>query len=236
MKSDEVFDADFDLIILDKVDISKVKVKHSHRLGTEWPLAKGWGEEKLISQVELLDAANNFTDNGMMHFVVLVREVPKTDQSAEVSPNSDQLKELLFEMTIASNNETVQLKCSGGQSISALKKIICSKSEVFQKMFDIDMTEKSEGSVNVIEFDSDVMSELLHFVYFGSVRKLCRLKEIDLQLYEAAKVYLIDALKKVCIKSISSRLCIQNVQNIVNFAHVHDENELYESCFHLIYM
>lgn len=231
------FDADFDLMILDHVDASKSLIRATQRSHYEWNASDGgkdWGYQNLIPHDELLEKSNNFTKNGQINFVVVIRMRKALVQDINDGTLLTEYNALFSEMTLH-NRETVHLSCSDGKSISALKKIICSKSEVFQKMFDIDMTEKSQGSVNIIDFDSEVMSELVYFVYFGNVRESI-LENIDIQLYQAAEVNMIEGLKEICVKSINNRLSIQNVPEIIEFANVHEEKELYKSCFHLICM
>lgn len=94
------------------------------------------------------------------------------------------------------------------------------------------MEEKKQGSVDVIEFDSAVIMELLRFMYVGQVHEI---EKVDLKLYEAAKVYMVENLQTICVKAMEKRLNVENFIEITEFADLHDETELYKSCMLLMY-
>lgn len=230
------FDVIYDLMILDHVDVSKYRIgrtENGKRLRNEWKCVNSWGEDELISHKELFDKSNHFIKNGKMHFVVAIREDPKTSNVKSLGENSymDRFKELFKAMT-STDADTVNFLCEDGIQLKALKNVISKKSAVFQAMFQIDMEEKSEGSVNIIDFDSKVMEELLRFLYIGRVESI---EEVDIQLYCAANVYMVEGLHEICLESLKSRLSPFNVFEIIEFAHLHEENDLYQHCLQMIY-
>jgi BTB/POZ domain len=223
------FDVNFDLIILNLVDYEKRKLVTLTRLSSEWKeeTKLGWGE-KLLSHAELTSANSNFTRNGKMNFIATIREHSIEEEGNDIQSTFEEF----FPSVVEKKVEMVTFKCPDGVELNALKKVISAKSAVFRTMFTVKLKESRESEVNIIDFDSAVMSELLKFIYVGRVGAI---DQIDLKLYEAAKVYMVEGLKEICVESMNKRVNFANVVEMIEFANFHDDAVLYEQCSLLIY-
>lgn len=92
--------------------------------------------------------------------------------------------------------------------MKAHKAILIARSQVFLKMLTTDMKEAASSSVDVPDFNSIMMRELLRFMYCGEVEKL---EEIAKDLIFAAEKYQIPQLKEKCIDQLVSKLAKENV-------------------------
>lgn len=124
-------------------------------------------------------------------------------------------------------NDIVTLQISDGAQFQAPLSCLSASSAVFERMFANEMTEQASGIVNVKEFSGAAFHEFLRFVCLGRVESL---GECDMELYEVAKVYQVENLKKLCLLSLDSRATEENVAAIVQFAVLHDEDQLFQTC------
>ena len=76
-------------------------------------------------------------------------------------------------------------------------------------MFQADMAEKRSKKVAIKEFDSDVVREMLHFIY-AWVTNEDVLKEKSGELLYLAEKYQLDVLKNVCEDNLCSTLEVNN--------------------------
>ena len=90
----------------------------------------------------------------------------------------------------------VEIKCDG-EIFNCHQAILSTRSDVFRAMFQADMTESLTKKVNIEDIDSEVVRELLHFIYTGSVNENV-LKEKARELLAAADMYQLDVLKNIC--------------------------------------
>lgn len=136
-----------------------------------------------------------------------------------------------FNALTAADADSVLLKTHDGMTLKACKQILGAHSSVFESMFEIDMQEASKKAVEIIDFSGSVMQELLRFIYSGEVRGI---ENIEVELYEAAKVYEIAELPELCLKSIVRSLTVANVFEIVVFADLHGVDDLFNECCEII--
>lgn len=223
----------YTFIVWDQVHHNNHKTKTSTRVGTEWEKDAGYGYDSLITQSELYDRESGFVKDGKLHLVVVIREstLPQPTKTEISSSDQDQANKFFSMVASKDYHDFVTLVTSDRTELKALKGIISEKSVVLQKMFEIDMVEKSEGVVKVIDFSGNVMQELLRFMSIG---KVCNIDEIAVELYQASKTYQVDELLKICVHSIESTLDISNAFDVLPFADVNDEDELFDSCCNVI--
>ena len=81
-----------------------------------------------------------------------INQVPVTDQMSKM--------ELMFEKKIFTD---IQIEF-GNNTFNAHRAVLASHSEVFEKMFEINMKEKERRKTDI---DAEVMSDLLAFIYTG---------------------------------------------------------------------
>lgn len=126
----------------------------------------------------------------------------------------------------------IEIKTSDDEILKASKSVLSSKSPVFFAMLTSDMQETKESTVNVPDFNSKIIKELLRFIYCEEVENI---EEIDSELIFAAEKYQIDELKEMCIDSMITTLSIENVIETYAIADlVSKGNKLLEHCIHMI--
>jgi hypothetical protein len=129
------------------------------------------------------------------------------------------------------NNEAfsdVVLKSSDKKSFHAHKSYLASSSQVFWKMFTTDMQEASNNIVEIKDFDSKVLTELLRFVYSSTVYDL---DDIAFDLILAAEKYQIAQLKKICADHIFSKMTTENAFHVlVLFDQLSDMEGMFKKC------
>ena len=100
-----------------------------------------------------------------------------------------------------------------GESVFKIHKVIlASASEVFKKMFEIEMQEKKTGVVNITDVDPEVMSDLLSYIYTGSAPNV---KSHTKELLVAADKYGMKNLVFICMKQLESDLLPETIADIV---------------------
>lgn len=108
----------------------------------------------LLKHNELFNNAGcRYVMDGKLHiqFVIREREMPEyvSLQARFAALDSDRVSRFFKMWAAADDSEFVKWNMSDGTILKAHKQIIGEKSEVFQRMFDIDMIETSERSVSI---------------------------------------------------------------------------------------
>merc|ERR1711971_1195930 len=81
--------------------------------------------------------------------------------------------------------------------------------------FQADMAETRTNKVTIKEIDSDVVREMLHFIYTGCTNENV-LKEKSRELLAAAQRYQLDVLKSICEDHLCANIEINNaIENLV---------------------
>lgn len=195
------------------------------------------GALKLLSHKALLKKRNRYIKDNKIHLIVIIKLQSSNNNLDESMESSIKIEEPQFDdvfIAITTDNDfddRITLQTADGLKLKALKTIITKKSPVFAAMFENDMVEKPRGVVEIIDFRRKVIAELLRCMYFGKVHSI---KDFDMELYSAAKVYQIEGLGDICLMSIEARIDPSNVFKIVEFADVHDELELFDNCSEII--
>ena len=99
----------------------------------------------------------------------------------------------------------------GDKTFKVHQVILASASEVFHKMFESDMQEKSSGIVEISDVDPAVMSDLLTYIYSGDAPNL---KTLAKELMIAADKYNLQDLICICMKQLETNLTSSNVAEI----------------------
>ncbi len=105
-------------------------------------------------------------------------------------PSNDVLKTLLEDKLYAD----VTIKC-GENNFQAHKAILASQSPVFNRMFESDMREKSSNVIEIEDIDSNVVSDMLTFLYAGTAPNVNTLAK---GLLNAATKYELPHLAAMC--------------------------------------
>ncbi|KAF8771503.1 TD and POZ domain-containing protein 4 [Argiope bruennichi] len=110
------------------------------------------------------------------------------------------------------------------QSFPVHKNVLSARSPVFRAMFKSDMKEKTVESIDIPDLDADTLQLVLLYIYTDSVKNLQW--ESALDLYRAADMYELLALKEKCSDFLKSNLSISNACNILTLADLHDDDDL----------
>ncbi|XP_044590475.1 ARM REPEAT PROTEIN INTERACTING WITH ABF2-like [Cotesia glomerata] len=112
----------------------------------------------------------------------------------------------------------VKIRVKNNEEFPAHKVFLASSSSVFKKMLTTDMKESRDKCINLPELDSDTVTELLHFLYYGKLDKASDKSAILLELVKAADMYLISDLKRVCDVLLSRLLTSENVLSLLEIS------------------
>lgn len=125
-----------------------------------------------------------------------------------------------------------KIQCKDGKTFDAHKVILALRSPVFNAMFTSDTKEAKENLMIIGDFNSEIILELLRYVY---CRKVENFDEIALDLIRAADKYLLDDLKEFCVKGLVRQLTSDNILKMLTICDKISKTEkLFNSCFDLI--
>jgi len=118
----------------------------------------------------------------------------------------------------------VEIECDG-EIFNCHQLILSIRSDVFRAMFQADMAEKRTKKVTIKDFDSDVVREMLHFIYTGVTNEDV-LKEKSGELLYLAEKYQLDVLKNICEDKLCSTLEISNSIEYLVLGDMHRADKL----------
>jgi speckle-type POZ protein len=200
------------------------------KLSNEWTKNISWGFGNMISHADLFKDESDWFPDGKLRFVAKI--IAKTRTHSTISAPTECWK-LLYETMKHSN---LIIRTSDKKELKAHKSVLCVRSDVFDRMFSHDTKESRTGIIEIKDFHSDVVSEMLRFlyceVYFNDVKELE--SQQTLQLYCAADKYQINELKTFCLNSIYNQLNASNVLEVAVFADLFDLKHLFSCCIFII--
>ncbi|XP_054720624.1 TD and POZ domain-containing protein 4-like [Uloborus diversus] len=112
----------------------------------------------------------------------------------------------------------------GKHEFPAHKAILASRSKVFEAMFEHDMLENRQHTVDLLDMEPDTVKDMLRYIYCGKVRELS--PEESLNLYIAADRYDLQELVLHCRKIILNSLSIDNLFEVSTVADLHNDQLL----------
>ena len=108
-----------------------------------------------------------------------------------------------------------KIQC-GGKSFDCHKNVLSARSPVFEAMLQHDMRENTTNKVTMNDVSPDVVAEMLHYIYTGSVSNGFITAKVAFDLLGTADKYKLDILKNTCEDKLCSSLEIDNsIQNLV---------------------
>ena len=119
----------------------------------------------------------------------------------------------------------------GDESFDAHKAILASQSPVLRKMFEVEMKEKHSNVIEIVDLDPSVVSDLLSFLYTGTVPNM---KENAEELLKAADMYEMPHLFSACEAMLQSSLNDANVVQSLIRADMHNAAHLKTACLSYI--
>lgn len=125
-----------------------------------------------------------------------------------------------------------RLMTSDYKLLTAHRVVLSARSPVFFAMLTNDMQEAVAGLVNVPDFDSNVMKEVLRFIYYAEIEDLDNIANV---LVYAAEKYQLEMLKELCLESIIKNLKVKNLTEALLVSdRVSNASKLYIKCVDLL--
>ena len=134
-----------------------------------------------------------------------------------------------------------KITCSDGKIINAHKCILMAfcndgteeakPSPFFRAMIESEMNESRSGEMKVTDIDSNIMLELMRFIYTGEVHHLYSRAG---ELLIVADKYDIAKLKNICAKVLEQQISEDNVVELLKSTYVLDIVRLRENCIDFI--
>ena len=139
-------------------------------------------------------------------------------------------QETSFREKLYAEKEFVDVKIlCNGKTFNCHKIVLSCQSQVFKTMIkNKSLTEKKKGIMKIEENDisSDVMEQLLYFLYHDKVKNA---KMINPDLLVAADKYNIQGLLDECCKHFESKLSLQNALDILVLAETTNQKNLFDT-------
>ncbi|KAG4077526.1 hypothetical protein HA402_002953 [Bradysia odoriphaga] len=102
---------------------------------------------------------------------------------------------------------------------SGHKAILAARSSVFAAMLGTNMTEKQQSTVEILDFDTDVVRGMLQYLYTGETELMGQHAP---DLLRIAEKYDLAGLKEACEHAICDDLNVDNAAMLLNLAHLHN--------------
>ncbi|RYH28892.1 BTB/POZ domain-containing protein [archaeon] len=180
-----------------------------------------WGESKFISHADLKLTSNghcvedtivirvDLTIYGPIEQSIVSCSTHKLLRPSDyINPHSLQadLASLLFHKPTAD----LTITCGDGEHIPAHKFMLCLRSDVFRAMFEHNMLESATNTINITDFDSVVVTEMVRYIYTDTSRLEDMQGYCD-QLLAIACKYGIKGLMNVLENHMITTLNIENI-------------------------
>lgn len=124
----------------------------------------------------------------------------------------------------------VTLVC-GHREFPVHKAILSARSKVFQAMFEHKMLENERSRVHIEDIESDIMMEILRFIYTGKTMNLNKYADA---LLPAADKYCLDRLKVQCEETLCTTIDCDNVADTLILADLHSATQLRQQAIDFI--
>ncbi|XP_054720618.1 uncharacterized protein LOC129230242 [Uloborus diversus] len=170
------------------------------------------------------DAATNTSSNDIDTFSSYHK--PPTEESNLHSLST------AFETLCNNQRFTDVILKVGKHEFPSHKLVLTSRSKVFEAMFDHDMQESRQDTVDLVDMEVDTVKDMLRYIYCGKVRQLS--SEEALRLYVAADRYDLQELVRYCRKIILNELSIDNICEIFTVADLHSDHLLMDAAKSLL--
>ncbi|KAH0561620.1 hypothetical protein KQX54_018123 [Cotesia glomerata] len=117
--------------------------------------------------------------------------------------------------------------------IPAHKVVLATHSEVFAKMLQSEMKEAKNNEINIEDLDPEIILEMLHYCYKGTLKTRNDV-QIVLQVLKVADIYQIIKLKEICEYRLIMNMSTDNVLNIIDVADDHNAVNLRQEAIEFI--
>lgn len=189
---------------------------------------KSWGFHQFFRRDQLTSKANSLLPDDKLTIVCEIAVVGDTvNVAGQSSSTTVQVTDCQqcgrLEVMLDSTSFSDVVLCAGGREFHAHKAILAAQSDVFSAMFEHNMEETKHSRVEIADIDSDIMLEMLRFVYTG---KAPSLDTTAASLLAAADKYALERLKVMCEEALCANLSVKNVSEILVLADLHSAEQL----------
>lgn len=202
--------------------------------GAKWVDAEGKHKSlgyQIISHKDMLDNKDLYFPDGQLRFIIklVLKSQPQSPTPYQFNINWQHLHDSM-------KHSDIVFKTSDNKGVPAHKIVLIAQSEVFDAMFSHETTEKETGVIDATDLHSDVVREMLRFIYCEAYFvKLKVAKGKESEVYYAAEKYQLEGLKKYCVESIQKNLNTENILENVVTADMFKLDELFSNCLLMIY-
>lgn len=123
--------------------------------------------------------------------------------------------------------------CDDNVRIRVNRIVLAANSSVFKTMFNTEMIENDTREMKLDDIDGTTMKEFIRFLYTGKVDNM---KEVVLELMNAAEKYQVNQLKEFCASFMIDIISIENVCDFLICADLFKANFLAEASIEFIIM
>jgi len=107
----------------------------------------------------------------------------------------------------------------GDKEFNCHKAVLSARSQVFDAMLTQNMVEKNSNRAEILDFDADVVRDMIQFIYSGEVSDM---KVKAVHLLPAADKYDLTHLKELCVASLCETISTENVLDLLIMAYVYE--------------
>lgn len=178
------------------------------------------------------DRLNEFLHNDSLTLLVVASltyfmdPIQVTLATSNPVPSKDVLKSLLKNKLYAD----IVIKC-GEKKFKAHKAVLASQSPVFNRMFECDMQEKKNNTIEIEDINPDVISDMLSFLYTGCAPNLTLLAD---GLLNAATKYELPRLVVMCENELMLKISVDTVLVMLQCADMYQAQNLKKACLSVI--
>ncbi|OXA43363.1 Speckle-type POZ protein B [Folsomia candida] len=193
-----------------------------------------WGYDKFILTSDLLAPARRLIDEDTLKIhcrVWIEGEVKhKTGNGGAYSPNLIEEDRVVRQKDLLSKELSVLLQTTEFADVAlttktrtfmAHKAVLAARSKVFSAMFSSKMLESTMNTVEIPDFDEDVVEGMLEFMYSGQVEGLHDPDKAS-ALLRIAEKYDLPGLKEECEHNMAENLNVDTAITILVMAHIHN--------------
>lgn len=231
--------AEFSLSIRDSMNQKKCTTEFDMHL---FEGHDNFGACKLITFDDLIDRPDLLPSGNLTIICELTVFGPEKILSGSkypeenIKPQDNCLQQMSQHFASALNDNRfsdVKIKC--GERVFECHQLILSlRSPVFQAMFEADMREKRDREVSVQNIRPEVIAEMLHFIYSGSISNGNEFDEVASELLGAADQYQLELLKNICEDKLCLKLEVSNSIEFLVLGDLHQASNLKKMALRLV--
>lgn len=176
-------------------DVNNKKVNEVVIPKHSFNISKPFGISNFVDQDFVTDPKNKLIKNNQITIlckIIIDSSILDEDKSKFCEPKiSDDFEKLLVDEKFTD----LTVISADGKKLLVHKGILAARSPVFEAMFEHEMLEKKQNSVEIKDIDHVVLLELFRFMY---CRKVNNIETLLCELLRAAEKYSVEGLKITC--------------------------------------